>query len=161
VDKQITLKIAKSRLSAKLDKGSRSELKIDLPNIFRPFKPAILVLKSSSKVLYWPSVDVGEGLSSQTRLALIVHSPQKAGDVVDATVTMLIPSTGPDKQKLIRELLTSQLSQVVRVVGSKADWFQNSGAKSQVEPTVEQAESIVSKSTESGSDARRPPRPRQ
>ena len=161
VDKQITLKIAKSRLSAKLDKGSRSELNVDLPNIFRPFKPAVLVLKSSSKVLYWPSVDFGEGLSSQTRSALIVHSPQKVGDVVNATVTMLIPSTGRDKQALIRELLTSQLSQVVRVVGSKVDWFQRPGAKSQVEPIVEQADSIGSKSAGGGSDSRRPPRPRQ
>lgn len=161
VDKQITLKIAKSRLSAKLDKGSRSELNVDLPNIFRPFKPAVLVLKSSSKVLYWPSVDFGEGLSSQTRLALIVHSPQKVGDVVNATVTMLIPSTGRDKQALIRELLTSQLSQVVRVVSSKVDWFQRPGAKSQVEPIVEQTDSIGGKSAGSGSDSRRPPRPRQ
>jgi hypothetical protein len=161
VDKQITLKIAKSRLSAKLDKGSRSELNVDLPNIFRPFKPAVLVLKSSSKVLYWPSVDFGEGLSSQTRSALIVHSPQKVGDVVNATVTMLIPSTGRDKQALIRELLTSQLSQVVRVVSSKVDWFQRPGAKSQVEPIVEQTDSIGSKSAGGGSDSRRPPRPRQ
>ena len=81
--------------------------------------------------------------------------------MVDATVTMLIPSIGRDKQALIRELLTSQLSQVIRGIDGKVDWFQRLGSNSQVATDVEQPTSLVTKSTEISPDVKRPPRPTQ
>jgi hypothetical protein len=103
---------SESRRAGELLGGSRSKIEVRLPRLWRPFDPAVMILKSNKKVHYYPVYDQGQGLSPQTSSALILHTPRKEAEQTFATVTLLIPSSAKDKEELIGELLTSKLNKL-------------------------------------------------
>ena len=123
IEKLISISPSASRRAGKLLSGSRSEIAVRLPRLWRPFDPAVMTLKSNKKVYYWPVFDRGQGLSPQTRSALIIHTPKKETDQTSAIVTLLIPSSGNDRVALINDLLSSKLSQVCRLINDDENWL--------------------------------------
>ena len=123
IEKLISISPSASRRAGKLLSGSRSEIAVRLPRLWRPFDPAVITLKSNKKVYYWPVFDRGQGLSPQTRSALIIHTPKKETDQTSAIVTLLIPSSGNDRVALINDLLSSKLSQVCRLINDDENWL--------------------------------------
>lgn len=123
IEKLISISPSASRRAGKLLSGSRSEIAVRLPRLWRPFDPAVMTLKSNKKVYYWPVFDRGQGLSPQTRSALIIHTPKKETDQTSAIVTLLLPSSGNDRVALINDLLSSKLSQVCRLINDDENWL--------------------------------------
>ena len=119
---------SESRRAGELLGGSRSKIAVRLPRLWRPFDPAVMILKSNKKVHYYPVFDQGQGLSPQTSSALILHTPRKEAEQTFATVTLLIPSSAKDKEELIGELLTSKLNKLCRLkkgneIKDNEHWF--------------------------------------
>ena len=123
IEKLISISPSDSLRAGKLLSGSRSEIAVRLPRLWRPFDPAVMTLKSNKKVYYWPVFDRGQGLSPQTRSALIIHTPKKETDQTSAIVTLLLPSSGNDRVALINDLLSSKLSQVCRLINDDENWL--------------------------------------
>jgi hypothetical protein len=123
IEKLIPISLSDSRRAGKLLSGSRSEIEVRLPRLWRPFDPAVMTLKSNKKVYYWPVFDRGQGLSPQTRSAIAIHTPRKESDQTFAMVTLLIPSSGNKRVELINDLLTSKLGQVCRLIKDDENWF--------------------------------------
>jgi hypothetical protein len=127
IGSKIVIDIAEDRRSATLRGGSRSRLRVKTSPLHKPFGQSVLSIDSGKTARYWQSVAGGRGISPLARTGVILHSPQLAGDGVEAIGMVLIPSNGVDRQRLIRESLGVRMSNAIQDTLTDPDWFVSGG----------------------------------
>jgi len=120
---QIALRLNKSRTEAILNGGSRSRLQVKQPPLHRPFRSAVLVLDSPTTAFYWKSLDEAVGLSPLSTSGVIIHSPRHVENSIEATVTLLVPALGANRNELVRSLLSARATSVVQAAATEDGWF--------------------------------------
>lgn len=142
VQKKIALRVSPDGRSASLSGGTGSKLRVVLPPLYQPFGDAVMRIESSKKALYWQQSMKGDGLSPQTKMGVILHSPVKDGDRVSATALFLLSSVGPDRQAFVRDALSNKTSVALQVLLDSTDWFlmdSAGGGKGQNSPSAPQS----------------------
>lgn len=120
---QIPLRLNKARTEALLLGGSRSVLRVKQPPLHRPFRSAVLIVDSPSSAFYWKSLDEATGLSPLSTSGVIVHSPRRVDNTLEAIVTLLLPALGSNRNELVRSLLTARATAVAQGAATEAGWF--------------------------------------
>jgi hypothetical protein len=141
VQKKIALRVSTDGRSASLSGGSFSKLRVVLPPLYQPFGDVVMQIESPKKAVYWQQSIKGDGLSPQTKMGVIIHSPVKDGDRVSATALFLLSSVGPDRQAYVREALSNKTSVSIQNLLDSTDWFLKDsvgGGKSRNEPSAPQ-----------------------
>ena len=128
VQKKIALRVSPDGRTASLSAGSFSKLRVALPPLYQPFGDAVMQIESSKKALYWQQSMKGDGLSPQTKMGVILHSPVKDGDRVSAVALFLLSSVGPDRQAYVRDTLSNKTSVVLQNLLDSPDWFMKDSA---------------------------------
>jgi hypothetical protein len=123
LDRKIALRVSEDGRSAVLNGGSRSKLKVVLPALYQPFGDALIVIDSPKAALYWQQQMNRRGLQPHIKAGLVIHSPARNGEAVQATATFLLPSQGLDRQTFIRDVLGSRISMALQSLLAEPDWF--------------------------------------
>ena len=139
VEKKIAMRVSPDGRTASLSGGSLSKLRVVLPPIYRPFGDAVMRIESSKTALYWQQSMKGDGLSPQTKMGVILHSPAQDGDRVTAMALFLLSSVGPDRQAYVRDVLSNKTSVALQNLLDSTDWFLKDsvgGGKGQGRPSA-------------------------
>lgn len=142
VQKKIALRVSPDGRTASLSGGSFSKMRVVLPPIYQPFGDAVMRIESPKTALYWQQSMKGDGLSPQTRMGVVLHSPVKDGDRVTAVALFLLSSVGPDRQAYVRDALSNKTSVVLQNLLDSPDWFlmdSSGGGKGQNRPSAPQS----------------------
>jgi hypothetical protein len=163
---KIALRVDTDGRSAQLNGGTRSKLKMVLPPLYRPFGEALIVIDSAKRSLYWQRSLSRRGLQPHIKAGLILHSPVRSGDNVQATATFLLPSQGEDRQSFVRDVLGARISVVLQDLLSEPDWFSGNSTASGAAPARPSSQDPSSSETprsdggtSDGPNTRRPPQP--
>jgi hypothetical protein len=123
VTSKIALRVNDDGRSATLNGGTRSKLKVVLPALYQPFGDALIVIDSPKAALYWQQPMNRRGLQPHIKAGVIIHSPIRNGETVQATATFLLPSQGLERQMFIRDALGSRISMALQDLLAEPDWF--------------------------------------